>query len=254
MLLLARLIVQELLKHACAATARPRARTTDSDAAKGCFSDWGVGVEPGVANGCAMTLPVQSGTNCFYRSGMPARIVRAPRLAPGAEDAQAAVYAKWAHIRVVAEDPLSFRNQGSRSPSAESRSASDRKILPASHPTTRASDFRWRHRTARQTHEPSCPALALQSEFLPLGATEELAEDRAASEPRRGCRPEPHPARRRKTSWHMIFHGGLTHRLNMLIYQYCVSVWVSNHKAGWTSRVFVCLRNHFHAPIFELAL
>ncbi len=209
MLLLARLIVQELLKHACAAMARPRARTTDFAAAKGCFSDWGVEVEPGLANGCAMTLPVQSGMNCFYRSGMSARIVRAPRLAPGVEDAQAIVYAKRAHIRVVVEDRLTFRNRGSRSPLAESRSASDRKIPRASHPTTRASDFRWRHRTARLTHEPSCLALAPQSEFLPLDATEELAEDRAASEPRRGCRPEPHPARRSRTSWRTNFQGRL---------------------------------------------
>ena len=221
--------------------AGPRAQTTGSDAAKGCFSDWGVEVEPGVANGCAMTLPVQSGSNCFYRSGMSARIVRAPGLAPGGEDAQAAVYAKRAHIRVVAEDLLIFRNQGSRSPSAESRSASDRRILRASHPTTRASDFRWRHRTARPTHEPSCLALAPQSEFLPSGATEELAEDRVASVPRRECRPEPHLASGRRTSWLTIFHSGLTHNVLVISGAACRVRW--RPKAG--TNLNVLCSSHF---------
>ena len=199
--MLARLIVQERLTHVSEATGEFHFRTTDSGAAKGCFSDWGAEAESSVANRYAMTSPVRLGTNSPHRSGTPARIVRAPRSSPGGEAAQEAVCAKQAHTRVAAEGLPTFLNRESRSPSAGSRSAVGRRTLRVSRPTTRASDFHWRHRTARPSHEPFCPALAPRSEPLPSGATEGQAEDQAASEPRRWCRPEPQLARTRRTSW-----------------------------------------------------
>ena len=67
----ARLIVQERLTHVSEATGESHSRTTDSGAAKGCFSGWGVEAESSVANRYAMTSArIQKCTLCCAQHKM----------------------------------------------------------------------------------------------------------------------------------------------------------------------------------------
>ena len=95
-----------------------------------------------------------------------------------------------AHTQVVVEGLLTFLCLESRNPSAQSRSAWDRRILCESHPTTRANDSRWHHRTGRPSHGPFCRGLALQSKSLPSSATEQQVEAPTAGELRKWCKLE----------------------------------------------------------------
>ena len=93
------------------------------------------------------------------------------------------------HTRVVAGDLPIFPYRGSRNPSEESRSASDRRIHRVSHPAIRADDFRSHHRTAHPSREPCYPVLDPQSESVLSGETEERAEGREVSDPCKWCKP-----------------------------------------------------------------
>lgn len=125
--------------------------------------------------------------------------------APDGEVCLAADRARQAYTLVLVEGLRIFQIPESRNPFAESRSALGRRTPRATHPSTRANDFRWHHRRAHLNHVPFGQALARQSEFLPSDEAEEPAEDRPVNQPRRSDKPGPLCFARRLAFWRRFY-------------------------------------------------